>query len=149
MKTDAINENNETTLSGEYYFAKGIPAFEKLKKFYFQRHNEYFSLMVSIEDSEKSFIIVNPFDFVENYEFELSEEHLNELGITCQKEITVYSIVTWHSDPSKITLNLLAPLVINRENRKGKQIVLQNTAYTTRHRLWTNDELATNEGGGQ
>jgi flagellar assembly factor FliW len=34
-----------------------------------------------------------------------------------------------------MTANLKAPLIFNLANRKGKQLVLNNAAYTTRHNL--------------
>ncbi|MNI40748.1 Flagellar assembly factor FliW [compost metagenome] len=63
-----------------------------------------------------------------------------------KEQVSVRCIVTWHSDRLKVSVNLLAPLIFNTVDRKGKQIVLQNTTYTTKHPLWT-DSPKTDEGG--
>ena len=39
------------------------------------------------------------------------------------------------SNPQNMTANLKAPLVFNLKNRKGKQLILNNPAYTTRHNI--------------
>ena len=35
-----------------------------------------------------------------------------------------------------MTTNLLAPVVINRHSREARQVVLEKTQYTTKHRLF-------------
>ena len=39
------------------------------------------------------------------------------------------------SDPQKMTANSKAPLVFNLKNRKGRQVILNNSEYTTRHNI--------------
>ena len=39
-----------------------------------------------------------------------------------------------------LTANLIAPIVINARTRKGKQIVLDRSPYTTKHRLFPQDQ---------
>ncbi|QQZ62216.1 flagellar assembly protein FliW [Paenibacillus sonchi] len=129
-----------------YFFSKGLPGFEQLKEFSLKEHNDIFSLLSAADQPEVTFITVNPFDFVPDYEFILPEDTIYELGVKDEKQVSVRCIVTWHSDRSKVSVNLLAPLIFNTVDRKGKQIVLQNTTYTTKHPLWT-DSPKTDEGG--
>jgi flagellar assembly factor FliW len=119
-----------------FHFSKGLPGFEELHKFYLQEHNELFSLLSAVDKPAVSFITVNPFDFHADYEFELSEEIIEELGIRDESQVAVRCIVTWHSQRSHTTVNLLAPIILNTEEYTAKQIVLQNTPYTTKHPLW-------------
>lgn len=37
---------------------------------------------------------------------------------------------------ANMTTNLLAPVVINRHSREARQVVLEKTQYTTKHRLF-------------
>ncbi len=133
-------------LEGNYTFQKGIPGFESLRDFQFQLYNELFGLLTSREEPSKTFITVNPFDFFANYEFELSDDQAEELGIADPSQIVIQCIVTWHSDFKKSTANLLAPLIFNWESKTGKQIVLQGTDYTTKHPLWIENDLRSEEG---
>jgi flagellar assembly factor FliW len=34
-----------------------------------------------------------------------------------------------------MTVNLVAPIVLNLETRKGKQVILEDGAYTIKHRV--------------
>ncbi|WP_339274934.1 flagellar assembly protein FliW [Paenibacillus sp. FSL W8-0426] len=134
---------NETTMKEIYTFSKGLPGFEELKAFEIQQHDEVFSLLTAVDNPAISFITINPFDFKVDYEFELSPENVDELSITDPGQVLVRSIITIHSEMSKSSANLLAPVVFNREKKLGKQIVLQNTDYRTKHYLWKREE----EGG--
>ncbi|WP_225999710.1 flagellar assembly protein FliW [Paenibacillus sp. BJ-4] len=130
-----------------FIFPKGLPGFEHLREFKLQEHNELFSIFSAVEEAAISFITINPFDFVHDYEFELSNDALADIEVTDRKQIAVRCIVTWHSNREKITVNLIAPIIFNTENLKGKQIVLQNSEYTTRHALWP--DLKLEEQGGE
>lgn len=133
--------------NGNYIFPKGIPGFESVREFRLEAFNELFSLLTSVEDPSKSFITVNPFDIFAEYEFELSDDQVEELDISNPSQVVVRCIVTWHSDYQKSTANLLAPLIFNPDKMVGKQIVLQGTNYTTKHPIWTDSNLDDREGG--
>ncbi|NEU26072.1 flagellar assembly protein FliW [Paenibacillus polymyxa] len=130
-----------------FTFPKGIPGFEHLRNFKLQEHNEMFSIFSAVEEDGISFITINPFDFVHDYEFELSNDALADIEVITREQIAVRCIVTWHSNRDKITVNLIAPIIFNTENLKGKQIILQNSEYTTRHALWS--EVESEEQGGE
>lgn len=140
-----LDEESQGTNTALYVFPKGIPGFEQLREFQLQEHNELFSLFIAVEQPATIFITVNPFDFFEDYEFELSDDALEDIGITSQEQISVRCICTWNSDQSKTTVNLLAPLIFNIEHHTGKQVILQNTKYTIKHPLWNRTESS--EGG--
>lgn len=129
-----------------YSFPKGLPGFEQLKEFRLQEHNQLFSLLSAVDLPAITFITVNPFDFIPHYEFVLSDDTILDLEVNNREQVSVRCIVTWHSDRLQTTVNLLAPLIFNTENQKGKQIVLQNTSYTTKHSLWTEPTIG-DEGG--
>lgn len=103
-----------------------------------------FSYLQSLKEKELAFLVVSPFEFRQDYSFELSAEDKEELKI--EEEVTVFSIVTVHSEITKSTMNLLAPVVINPVKKVGKQVVLQQSGYMTRHLIWT-EELTPSKGG--
>ncbi|MBW4081669.1 flagellar assembly protein FliW [Paenibacillus sp. S150] len=139
-------ENVPTSTIPVYLFPKGLPGFDQLREFTLQEHNEVFSLLSAVDQPEVSFITVNPFDFITDYEFALSDDTILDIGIVNRDQVSVRCIVTWHSDRKNTTINLLAPIIFNIESYKAKQIVLQNTPYTTKHPLWT-APARDNEGG--
>ncbi len=133
----------QTTIWGELevsddqtvHFAKGIPGFEQETDFVLIEVKESpFNYLQSMKQSELSFVITDPFVFHTNYEFDLPEHEAEELSIT--DEVHVQCIVTLHELIEQSTINLLAPLVFNPQNKQGKQVVLHHSSYQTRHRLW-------------
>lgn len=127
-------------------FPKGLPGFGMFKDYTIQQYDDLFSYLISKDDPSVAFVIVNPFDFYPDYELDIPDGLLEEIEITSREQVIVRCIVTWNSDRHKVTLNLLAPLVINSKNQQGKQVVLQNVPYTTRQLLWTNG-IEDSEGG--
>jgi len=119
------------------HFPGGLPGFEEARQFVIIRPDEDipFSYMQCVDMPELSFIVTNPFLFCREYEFELPEAVQQELGITDEKELIVWSIVTIKDRLRDATMNLLAPVIVNTKTRIGKQVVLHDTPYTTKHRL--------------
>jgi len=147
MTPDQTYQEATVQTSGPVFeFPKGLPGFEQLKDFRLQEHNELFSFLSAVEQPAVIFITVNPFDFIPEYEFVLPDDTIEDIGINNREQVSIRCIVTWHSDKAKRTINLLAPLIFNAENQKGKQIILQNTSYTTKHAMWKESDL--NDEGG-
>ena len=96
---------------------------------------EPFYLLQSIEDESIGFIVLSPFDFYREYEFDLDENNLKRLKIENEGEVNVFAIVTLDSDPNKITTNLKAPIIINISNNLGEQIVLNRDQYKIKQPL--------------
>ncbi|WP_336782147.1 flagellar assembly protein FliW [Paenibacillus illinoisensis] len=149
-----MNQRNDNNISEEqgirikeaYTFSKGIPGFEELKSFDLQKHDEVFSLLSSVEKPAVAFVTINPFDFDLEYEFELSPENVDDLGVTEPGDVEVRCIVTLHDKIQNATANLLAPIVFNKQKKMGKQIVLQNTEYKTKHALWRDGDSLGKDG---
>ncbi|WP_172255942.1 flagellar assembly protein FliW [Saccharibacillus deserti] len=126
-------------------FPKGIPGFEEVTEYVLCDVDGTYSYLQAVNQAELAFIVTDPFVHFPDYEFELSDELINELGITEEKGVAVRCIVTWNSNPARTTINLLAPLVFNTSDSLGRQIVLQNTSYQTKHFL---NQPSQDESGG-
>ncbi|MFD1139400.1 flagellar assembly protein FliW [Paenibacillus urinalis] len=116
-------------------FNKGIPGFEEETQFAIIPYgdNNPFSMMQSIKEPQLSFLVVNPFTLEPNYEFELPDHESSELKI--ENNVSILCIVTLQASLRESSINLLAPIVINPVTNQGKQIVLHDTEYATRHKL--------------
>lgn len=131
---EQMNES-QIQINEVFDFKGGIPGFEQYTKFVVFPHDDYFSILQSSEEEELAFIITNPFLFFEDYEFELSESDLEEMGIQDIEDVIVRSIVTWGNTLQEVTANLMAPLIFNAKNKTGKQVVLYPTLYKSKHPL--------------
>ncbi|MDK2895823.1 MAG: flagellar assembly factor FliW [Moorella sp. (in: firmicutes)] len=120
-------------------FPNGIPAFEHLREFFFHPipENPAFTWLQAVRDPEVAFLLVDPFLFFPGYEVEISDGLQRELEIKAAADVLVLAVVTVpNGDVRRMTANLVAPMIINRAARLGRQFVMEGTRYTTRHPLF-------------
>lgn len=118
------------------YFEEGILGFEDVRKFGFINNEDPespFSWIQSIERPDLAFVLVNPFAVKKDYDFELNEAYVNLLDIQDASQVSVYSIVVVPEDLKKISMNLKAPIIVNTNNNKAAQVILDTDKYTVRH----------------
>lgn len=107
-------------------FKEGLLGFPDDKRFVlFPQPKTPFLFLQSIEKPDLCFILVNPYVIKPDYLPEFSAEILDELGIKEQKP-AVYTLVVIPDDINKMRTNLQAPVVINVEQRKARQVVLNH-----------------------
>ncbi|MFF3922086.1 flagellar assembly protein FliW [Paenibacillus lactis] len=126
-----VDENQVIT------FASPILGFEDLARYVFIQLEEDlhpFEFLQSIEDENLTFIVMDPFLFYRDYEFQLESHWIESLNVKSEEELRVMVIVTARS-AEDITCNLKAPIVLNTAKNIAAQIVLDRGDYTTRHSL--------------
>ncbi|WP_207666908.1 flagellar assembly protein FliW [Desulfofundulus salinus] len=94
-----------------------------------------FFFLQSLQDENTGFILVNPFAFFPDYEFDLPEEDARALGIKAPEEVAVFCIVNASRGLARATVNLLAPVVVNAATGTARQVVLVDERYSIRHPL--------------
>lgn len=124
-------------------FPQGLLGFESHHEFVLLSipDNNHFKFLQDINNTYISFLLINPWDFFDDYEINLPKEELLKIGIKSDPEEkpNIYNIVTLGKEFKESTGNLLAPIVLNLAEKKGKQFVLNDTEYTTRHKLFTKE----------
>jgi flagellar assembly factor FliW len=121
-------------------FPQGLPGFIHLKAYLLikNENTEPFVWLVSVDDPAASFLMVNPLLFNLEYNPTITKRDLTELSITTPQSLLMYSIVTLNSsDYAQATANLSGPILINLEKKIGKQLVLLDDRYSTKHRILT------------
>jgi flagellar assembly factor FliW len=117
-------------------FPVGLFGFESCRDFVIlDADRQPFYWLQSLEVQELAFILVNPFLFRPDYELDISDNELEDIGISSPDKALVFSIVTIPADGGPMTANLQGPLVINRERRVGKQAVLADSRWKTKHNI--------------
>ena len=93
-----------------------------------------FYWLQSLEFSALTFMALDPFVHVAGFSVDLAEGELGTLLPAEPKDIVVLSIVTLPRDPDGTpTANLQGPVAINVSRRVGRQLVIQDSEYGTRH----------------
>lgn len=132
-------------------FQNGILAFENLKKFILidVAENNAFKWLQSVDDTDISFLLVDPFLVNRNYSVYLDDMVKKDLEIENEDEVLIYTIVTIPDGGIKdATTNLIGPIVLNWKQKKGKQIILENKDLTIKYPLFSKDNLKKVSNGG-
>jgi flagellar assembly factor FliW len=129
-----IEIDNQQTLT----FNQGIPGFLEETEFVILPlpEAEAFQVLQSIQTKEIAFIITDPFQFFLDYDFQLEPQEIEKLQLQQVEDAAVYVLLTMSNSVEKITANLQAPVIINTKKQLAKQVILMNTAYETKHRLF-------------
>ncbi|WP_026679184.1 flagellar assembly protein FliW [Fictibacillus gelatini] len=123
-----MHENDVVT------FENGIPGFEDEKKFIvLPLEDSPFSILQSVTTKELAFVMADPFSFFKDYEFTLPDSVIEQLDIHSEEDLFIQVIITLGETLHQSTANLQAPVIMNKRNNKGKQVVLNDANYTTRH----------------
>jgi flagellar assembly factor FliW len=118
------------------HMPSGLLGFENLKRFVLLSNPEEapFSWLQVIDDPSLAFLVLPPFEAVPDYQPDISDDDAASLELKKSEDALIYNIVTIR--PGSATINLKGPIVINRFNLRGKQVVLQNASrWDVRHPL--------------
>ncbi|EPY07957.1 flagellar assembly factor fliW [Paenibacillus alvei TS-15] len=111
-------------------FQEGVLGFPESKTYVWLNSIEPdlpIELLQCTRDSNLAFMVVDPFEFASEYEFDLSEETKHALDISSQEQVVIRVILTARQNST--TINLKAPLIINVVNRRASQIILDGPQY--------------------
>ena len=124
----------EIDLDEEISFERGIPGFEENKRFVLLDSDDIkpFYWLVNIEDPDLAFVLVDPQNFLSDYQPKIYESDMVELKSDPNDTLMIFAMITLSSDPVKSTANLLGPLLINITKKLGKQIVVVDEQYSTK-----------------
>ena len=121
-----------------FKFPHGIPGFPDEKSFAYILHGSEspFSFLQSTTEANLTFLLVDPFAFFKDYEFVLDDEVAKALNLSQENPPQVFLIANAKERLADMTVNLLAPIVLNGINRTGRQVILDKPEYSIRHKLF-------------
>lgn len=117
-------------------FPEGVLGFEDVKRFVLLGKPEAdmpFQWLQGVDDTNLAFVVIDPRLLRTDYAVDIPDEEVEVLDIKDVNNVMIYSIVVVPEDISKMTANFKAPVLINAENKKGKQVVMASDDYSVRH----------------
>ena len=113
-------------------FVTPIIGFNELRKFVIIDLNKdsFFKWLQSVEDPSLAFPVVSVYSMNVDYSIDLSDNVVDKLKITNVESLLVMNIASIpQDDPQGTTLNLLAPIIFNLDEKLAGQIILSGSGY--------------------
>lgn len=135
MATDRLTAAEERV----FEFPAGLFGFPTVKRFIvadIPGGGDLFKQLIAVEDPDVAFTIVYPFALFPQYNPDLPEEELREVGAESTEQIMLYAIANVPQDFKETTANLRAPLIFNPFTRRARQLILADDRYKARERLF-------------
>lgn len=119
-------------------FREGILGFSNLRDFVLldDPNDEIFAWLQSCENPNVAFPVLEPELFADGYGFDLSKSDLGALELNSNDSFRVFTIITIPEDPTQMTANLKAPIIINVQKRIARQCVLQDNSLAIREPIF-------------
>ncbi len=116
-------------------FKEGLPGLENLKKFVIVSNgSDPIMWLVSIEDENIALPVINPWLVRVDYVVDIPRDVMEDLEISDMEDVQVWAVlVIPREKPEDMTINLLAPIVINVKKGLGKQVIMEGSGYEIRH----------------
>ena len=115
------------------HFPQGPIGFPTDRRFVILEHHPAspFKWLLSLDDPELGFAIANPAELVAGYEPPLAlAARVLEVD---ERDIALFVIVTIPSDPRAMTVNLMAPVVVDMRTRRARQLIVEGTKVDPRY----------------
>ena len=121
---------------------EGLPGFDGFERFVLLEDPKTapFCWFQSVDEPNLSMIVMNPFLFKPDYELDLDGFiGTRDWENTTPDDLIVYVVVnvSEKENETKITANLMGPLIINQKNKEVIQAVISDTTYSHQHNVLT------------
>lgn len=115
-------------------FPSGIPGFSNLRRFVAIQLDEQpnFVWLQSLDDLKVALPTGDPWLIFPDYDPKLPAYATSALGIKSPEDFAVLCVVVVTKGAQDMTMNLLAPVIINLKTRLGLQIMLDGSDYAVR-----------------
>ena len=117
-----------------YEFPWGLPGFPHLRRFLALQLEEQpnFVWLQSVDDVNIALPTANPWVIFEDYEPKLPSYATSSLELDDPSGFTVLCVMIVTKNAEEMTMNLLAPIIVNLRTRKARQISLEGSDYSVR-----------------
>lgn len=121
-----------------FHFPTGLPGFEEERSFLLIPFEGSGGTMLSLQSTATpalSFVVMDPFSLLSDYEPALSESDLRQFGVERWDELSYCALCVVKSPVSESTVNLKCPIALHLGRHEGRQIIMETDRYHMRHLL--------------
>jgi len=137
MPVHIHSENQTASATDSIVFPDGLVGCQDWKNFVLMTGEGVDELRVavlqSLDDPAMSLMVTDPRFFEPSFAPMLSAQDCTDLGLDDDSQTVMYC--TLSTADGWLTANLLGPLILNPTNCRGKQVVVLDSAFSTRYRI--------------
>lgn len=115
-------------------FPWGLPGFANLRRFLALSlpDQSNFIWLQSIDDPQTALPAADPWQIFTDYEPRLPAYATEALELQSAEDFTILCVVVVTKGAEEMTMNLMAPIVVNLKTRRARQVMLENSGYSVR-----------------
>ena len=122
-------------------FSGGIIGFPQLTKFALIYDEEKgvgagIRWLQSMQDESFAMPVMDPLLVQKDYNPELEDELLKDMGNLQEDNLLVLVTVTVPADLTQMSVNLRGPIIINSDNRKACQVIVEGETYQVKYPIY-------------
>lgn len=117
---------------------EGLLGFGGLERYVVHRPAglDIFQWLQSEQVPQLAFVVCPPRVIVPDYHIDVSREELEGIELEEESDADILVLLAHPHDPSRMTANLLGPVVVNRSKRLARQVVLGGPEYSAKHKVF-------------
>lgn len=119
-------------------FSPGLLGFSEFHRYVLIEHGHVspFLWLQCVDKPDLAFVVIDPLFVLPDFKIGPINGVQKELAVKNLQDLKVLVILTIPPGrPQDMTANLMGPLLINLTNRRGKQLVIENSPYSHKHRV--------------
>ncbi|MCR5798276.1 MAG: flagellar assembly protein FliW [Eubacterium sp.] len=119
---------------------RGLMGFEDYKNYTIlydsEKENTTISWFQSLDEPGLAIPVINPLIVKPDYNPVVEDELLKGMGELTEENLVILLTMTVPSDITQMTVNLMAPIIINSDTRKGAQVIVENDDYEIKYKVY-------------
>lgn len=122
-------------------FDNGIVGFPEMQRFAIVHDEEKgvnagIRYLQSLDETEFAMPVMDPLAVMPDYNPEVEDELLKPIGDFNEENLLVLVTVSVPREIKKISVNLQAPIIINAEEKRGVQVILESGDYKVKYPIY-------------
>ena len=120
------------------FLQPGLLGFSQYHRYVLIEHHQEtpFLWLQCLDKPDLAFVVVYPRCLLSDYQPTLLTKVMQEMEVERPEDFKILVILTIPpGKPQEMTANLMGPVVINLKTRQGRQLVLEDTNYSHKHRV--------------
>jgi flagellar assembly factor FliW len=117
-----------------FEFPWGLPGFADQRRFLALSLAEQpsFVWLQSVDDPKIALPAADPWSIFPDYEPKLPAYATDALDLKDAEDFTILCVVVVSKGADEMSMNLMAPIILNLKTRRARQIMLENSPYSVR-----------------